>query len=226
MKFTDQIQDNSTIKVLMFDTNVIIPYLDKKHSESSDTENELNRLYRLKIDLYYSQPCLLEILNYWRIKWLYTACLNLKRYAHNLPKSFYGIISNAETELRTGRRNKYLYEHEVKNIRASLNSKPELWSRLISTLGGKMSLIENELVKIDFKYAKFNSEIYPHADKDNWPKWETTYSFIEKYGLASNDAAILNMASYSTIHGFVSNDGDLEFAVSKGAYDPDKFFGL
>jgi hypothetical protein len=55
---------------------------------------------------------------------------------------------------------------------------------------------------------------------------ENAYNLIEKYGLGSNDAAILNMAIYSTINGFVSNDGDMEFAVLKGAYDPSKFFGL
>jgi predicted nucleic acid-binding protein len=226
MKFTDQIEDDSTFKRLMFDTNVIIPFLDKKHAESKDVEEELNRLYRLDINFYYSQPCLLEILNYWRIKWLYTACLTLKRYAQNLPKQFYGIVTNAETELISHKRTKYLYDHEVKNIRASLISRPELWSRLVSTIGGKMNLIETELIKINFQYAKFNSEIYPVDDKANWPRWEIAYSFIEKYGLASNDAAILNMANYKTIDGFVSNDGDIEFAVSKGAYPREQFFGL
>lgn len=162
-------------------------------------------------------------MNYWRIKWLYTACLTLKRYAQNLPRQFHGIITNAESEFNLGKRNKYLYDHEVKNIRGALSTKPELWSRLIATLSGKMSLIEKELVKINFQYAKFNSDIYLMGDKANWPRWETAYSFIEKYGLASNDAAILNMAIYKTIDGFVSNDGDIEFAVSKGCYPHEKF---
>jgi predicted nucleic acid-binding protein len=226
MKFTSEITDNSVFKVMMFDANIIIPYIDKKHDDSSDVEAELNRLYALDIDFYYSQPCLLEILNYWRIKWLFNACLLLKRNAHNLPKSFYGIISNAETEFNTGTRDKYLYDHEVKKIRTALSSRPELWARLIGTLNGKMASIQTELKKINVTYAKFNSPIYPLEDKDNWPKWETAYSFIEKYGLASNDAAILNMTVYKTIHGFVSNDGDLEFAVTQGAYDPNKFFGV
>ncbi len=226
MSFTADIQDNSIFKVLMLDANIIIPYLDKKHADTKETEEELKRLREIGISFYYSQPCFLELLNYWRIKWLFNACILLKKNVPHLHKKFYGIVSNAETEFHNGDRNKYLYDHEVKQIRSLLSSRPELWARLITTLNGKMASLIADLTKINVIYAKFNSEIYPLTDKDNWPKWERAYQFIERYGLASNDAAILNMAIYPTIDGFVSNDGDMEFAVKQGAYETTKFFGL
>ena len=172
MQYTSVIQDNSTYKVLMLDANIIIPFLDKKHDDCLEVENELNRLYGLSVDFYYSQPCLLEILNYWRIKWLYNACLLLKKNVPYLPKPFYGIINNAETELHTGERDRYLYDHEVKRIRTVLSAKAGLWERLIATLNGKIATLLKELAKTNIAYAKFNSTIYPVEDKDNWPKWE------------------------------------------------------
>lgn len=41
---------------------------------------------------------------------------------------------------------------------------------------------------------------------------------MEKYGLASNDAAILNMVNGGqNIEGFISNDGDILFAAANQA---------
>lgn len=52
------------------------------------------------------------------------------------------------------------------------------------------------------------------------------HSLIENHLLGSSDAAILNMAKYSKIDGFVSNDSDLVIAVTNGAYEKSRFFQI
>lgn len=68
-----------------------------------------------------------------------------------------------------------------------------------------------------FSFKLFNNDIM---------LTNNVYLMIEKYGLGSNDAAILNMANYSSICGFVSNDGDMIFTINQGTYNPAKFFGI
>ncbi|MFN8369588.1 MAG: hypothetical protein U0T83_03060 [Bacteriovoracaceae bacterium] len=44
-------------------------------------------------------------------------------------------------------------------------------------------------------------------------------ALVERFALASNDAAILNMANFSTIDGLVTNDGDMLFVAENGGFD-------
>lgn len=226
MRFTSEIQDNSDFKFLMLDANIIIPYIDNKHQDHKDTLNEVKRLLGLNIQFLYSHPCLLEVLNYWRGKWIYTGCELLDRNSKNLPRDFYRIFGSARGRWNGGDHRRYLHDTEIKDLRDTLNARGGLWGRMISSMNGKISKLPNDLGKIKIYYADFDSIYYPIADKANWPKMDNVYLMIEKYGLGSNDAAILNMANYSSICGFVSNDGDMSFAINQGAYNPAKFFGI
>lgn len=226
MQDSTAITDKSVFEVLMLDANIIIPFLDKNHTLFKNAQSELKRLFILEVDLVYSQPCLLEIINYWRCRLIFMHCLILVRNTNSLNYKFVNIIRNAESEFKNNKRNKYLYDYEIKEIRKLLSSVPGLWEKLVGSMNGKIQNLIKNLEKTNIVYAQFTSAIYPLSDKANWPKWNGAFSLIENYGLASNDAAILNMADYSTIHGFISNDGDIEFACSKGGYDINKLIKI
>jgi len=230
MQFTTEIADNAKFKILLLDANILIPFLDQKYADQEHRDeivDELARLVSLDIDLIYPQPCYLEILNYFRGKWIYMACERLVRYQPRLvPFQVGGILKAAEQRRLASDHDRYLYDSEIKTIRNLTYSKGNLWKGISSAVSGQILKLEKELTKSKIHYAKFDSIYYPLADKSNWPKWDGMHKLIEDHLLGSSDAAILNMAKYSTIDGFISNDSDLSIAASNGAYDASKFFRI
>ena len=227
MQFTDEILNNAKFKILLLDANIIIPFLDRDYAKKdvrAEIVPELARLVSLGIDLIYPQPCYLEILNYFRGKWIFKACDRIVRYQSNPPYKLKGILMAAETRRRSEDPERYLYDSEIKKIRTLLYSRPKLWTDIAQIVSGQIKKLEAELTNSKIHYAKFDSNYYPFEDKINWPKWDGMHSLIENHLLASSDAAILNMAKYSKIDGFVSNDSDLIIAVTNGAYEKTKFF--
>lgn len=220
MPFTNILNNNDKIKVLMMDANILIPLLDFDYPDKELRKEivlEISRLISLDIKLIYTQPCYLEILNYFRNKWIFKACQRMVQYQHAGAKQIRGIIIAAENRRMTGEDDRYLYDNEVKKIRLAFSLNTKVWSGITIATRGKIKLLEDELKKIQISYAKFDSVYYPLADKSNWPNWSGMHAMIENYLLASNDAAILNMVNYKSIDGIISNDSDLEFAVKQGA---------
>ena len=220
MQFTNKLKNNDKFKTLMMDANIIIPLLDFDYPDKelrNEIVSEVARLITLDIQLIYSQPCYLEILNYFRNKWIFKACQRMVQYQHSGTHSIKGIIFGAETRRKAGNDDRYLFDNEVKKIRLALSTNPKVWTGITIATRGKIKILETELNKLKIDYANFGSKYYPMADKPNWPTWAGMHSMIENYLLASNDAAILNMVNYSSIDGIISNDTDLEFAVTQGA---------
>lgn len=229
MQFTNILKNNDKIKVLMTDTNILIPLLDFDYPDKELREeivSEVSRLIALEINLIYSQPCYLEILNYFRNKWIFKACQRMVQYQHPGANQIRGIISGAEARRKSGVDDRYLFDNEVKKIRLAFSSNEKVWSGITIATRGKIKALDNELNKLKIVYAKFDSIHYPLTDKTNWPNWSGMHSMIENYLLASNDAAILNMVNYKTIDGIISNDSDLEFAVKQGAIGPKVLFQI
>lgn len=95
----------------------------------------------------------------------------------------------------------------------------DFWFALCKqALATEFSKLDKVLSNTNFIYAKFDDHnVYPVENKKLWPNWVAANSLMEKYGLASNDAAILNMVNGgNSIDGFLTNDGDLLFAIAKG----------
>lgn len=171
MQFTTEIADNAKFKILLLDANILIPFLDQKYADQEHRDeivDELARLVSLGIDLIYPQPCYLEILNYFRGKWIYVACERLVRYQPRLvPFQVSGILKSAEQRRLTSDHDRYLYDSEIKTIRNLTYSKGNLWKGISSAVSGQILKLEKELTKSKIHYAKFDSIYYPLADKSN-----------------------------------------------------------
>lgn len=207
-----------TLKRFMVDANIAISYLDAKHALNSEVKKRLQDLYIEGATFYYSQPVLLEVKNYWRRK-LLTECI--EQHIQNGKRLF----SKFEKKYLEFRSNYPLNEYQLKLLRETLENIAkgkgvDFWFALCNqALGSQFGKLDQVLSQSNFKYAKFNDEdVFPLNQKSNWPEWESTDMLMEKYGLASNDAAILNMVNGGlNIEGFISNDGDILFAAAKSA---------
>ena len=206
---------------LMIDANIAISYLDSTHILNSKVKKKLQNLRIDGSTFYYSQPVLLEVKNYWRRK-LITECIELHlQKGQSLFKKF----EKKYIEFRSSNSNGPLKEYQLKALRETLENIAkgkgvDLWFTLCDqALGNQFKKLDEMLSQSNFIYAKFgDNDVYPSDEKDSWPKWDSADLLMEKYGLASNDAAILNMVNGGkNIEGFISNDGDILFAAAKKA---------
>lgn len=213
-----------TAKHILVDSNILITYFDKKHQFHIDTYNRLSPMYLKGANFYYVQPCLLEFKEYWRRK-LITECIELQL---SLDFHFYNKFKTAYIDFRTQnlkRNHLYLSDRQLKDLRLTLENvaagKGLLhWFQLCAiALQGNLSKIETQLSSSSFIYSHFNDNfLFPSSNKLKWPKWPDADLIQEKFGLASNDAAILNMVNGAVgIDSFMSNDGDMLFAAANGA---------
>lgn len=211
----------NSFRRLMVDANIAITYLDSTHILNSKVKNKIQNLYIDGATFYYSQPVLLEVKNYWRRK-LITECV--KQHLEK-GQSLFRKFEKKYIEFRSSNSTEPLKEYQLKALRETLeniaNGKGvELWFKLCDqALGNQFKKLDEMLSQSNFKYAKFDDDdVYPTSQKNNWPKWYSADRIMEKYGLASNDAAILNMVNGGkNIEGFISNDGDILFAAAKQA---------
>ncbi len=191
------------------------------------TLKRLSQIYGNGANFYFVQPCLLEFKEYWRRK-LITECIELQL---SLGFHFYNKFKIAYADFKTHnskRNHLYLNDRQLKDLRSSLENvaggKGLLhWFELCtSALQGQFSKIETQLSSTSFIYSHFNDNfLFPESNKSKWPKWTDADLIQEKFGLASNDAAILNMVNGARgIDSFMTNDGDMLFAVSNGAINP------
>jgi len=213
----------------ILDSNIVIQFLDKDNLLHDQVRSKMNELFIAGVQFYYPAPALLEIKNYWRLKELHDSI----QYAIDNGFNFFSDFQKHFTDIAPMRRrkNRYLNDNDVKELRSLLekvhNNKGIVrWFQLCDTaLKGKMSAIDQTLKNSNIRYTNFgDEEIFLSDEKSEWPKWGTANNLIEKYALASNDAAILNMAFAKRIDGIISNDKDLVFAVKNGAYPSDKLF--
>lgn len=211
-------------KHILVDSNILIAYFDKKHTFYKNTFKRLNPRYLNGANFYYVQPCLLEFKEYWRRK-LITECIELQL---SLGFYFYSKFKTTYLDFKTQnskRNHLYLSDRQLKDLRLTLENVAAgkgllLWFQLCTiALHGRLSKIETQLSSSSFIYSRFNDNyLFPISTKSTWPKWPDADLIQEKFGLASNDAAILNMANGANgIDSFISNDGDMLFAVSNGA---------
>jgi len=213
----------------ILDSNVIIQFLDKDNLYYGQVKSKIDQLFLAGVQFYYPAPALLEIKNYWRLKELHDAIQLAIDNGFNFFAKFQDYFKDVAPKRR--KNNKYLNDNDVKELRAILerihsNKGVNRWFLLCETaLKGKMSAIDQTMKDSNIRYTNFgDEEIFLNGEKTEWPKWGTANNLIEKYALASNDAAILNMAFAKKIDGFISNDRDLVFAVKNGAYPSDKLF--
>tara|TARA_B110001454_G_scaffold219057_1_gene249574 strand:- start:11097 stop:11822 length:726 start_codon:yes stop_codon:yes gene_type:complete len=211
-------------KRILVDSNIIVAYFDEKHKFHKEVFDRLNPVYLNGASFFYVQPCLLEFKEYWRRKKL-TECIE-----EMIGKEFYFFreFRKLYNKFRTDNQNQgyeYLSDRQIKNLRGTLenihnNKGLNFWFDLSNVaLTGTLSNLENRLSKSKFIYAKFDdNNLFPISNKPNWPKWIDADLAQEKFCLAANDAAILNMTNNAfNIDSFISNDGDMLFAVSNGA---------
>jgi len=206
---------------LMIDANIAISYFDANHSLHGEVKKRIQKLFINGSTFYYSQPVFLELKNYWRRK-LITECIEQHL---TQGKRLYSKFEKQYLEFKSKNTNPPLKEHQLKNLRETLENISkgkgvEFWFLLCDqALNGQFKQLDETLAQSNFIYAKFNDDdVYPSSLKSQWPQWITADAIMEKYGLASSDAAILNMVnSGQKIEGFISNDGDILFAAAKDA---------
>lgn len=206
---------------LMIDANIAISYFDLNHKFHAGVKKRIQSLFLNGSTFYYSQPVYLELKNYWRRK-LITECIeqHLKQ-----DKKLYSKFEKQYRDFKSNNLNDLLKEHQLKQLRETLENVSkgkgvEYWFLLCDqALRGQFDELDQTLAQSNFKYAKFgDDDVYPLNLKNQWPQWSGVDALMEKYGLASSDAAILNMVNGGQkIEGFISNDGDILFAAAKGA---------
>lgn len=211
-------------KRIMVDSNIIIAFFDQKHKFHTKVHQRLSPIYLGGADFFYVQPCLLELKEYWRRKKItecIEACITNGYY---LYRKFGTAFQEFASENKK-RQHLYLSDRQIKDLRATLenvaNGKGlKQWSELCNiALSGAFSNLESELKKTRFIYANFDdNNVFPIQNKATWPKWQGADLIQEQYGLASSDAAILNMVNGGVnIDSVISNDGDILYAAASGA---------
>ncbi len=202
------------------DANVAISYLDTTHKMHFEVKKKIQNLFLNGVNFYYSQPVLLEVKNYWRRK-LITECIDQHLRS---GKELYSRFKKQYQDFRTNKSNEPLREHLLKSLRETLENVAkgkgaDYWFLLCDqAMRGQFKTLDETLAQSNFKYAKFDDDdVFPISLKANWPKWPAADFLMEKFGLASSDAAILNMVNGERIEGFITNDGDILFATAKGA---------
>lgn len=213
---------------VLVDANIIIAFFDRRHSFHTKVHSRLNPVYLLGADFYFVQPCLLELKEYWRRKKI-TECLDMC-----LEENFklFGEFEKALKKFRASNASNgdlYLSDWQLKQLRATLENVAHgrgihHWLSLCKkAMDGSMAHLDEDLKSTRFKYAKKDDgDVYPKENETAWPKWETADQIQEKFGLASNDAAILNMVNGAKdIDAFITNDGDVLFAIMNGALTKD-----
>lgn len=213
---------DSTKRILV-DSNIIIAFFDEKHKFHKEVFERLNPIYLSGADFFYVQPCLLEIKEYWRRKKL-TECIDeMIKNDFYFFREFKKLYSKFSVDNFTQGYD-YLSDRQIKKLRGSLegihkNKGLNFWFDLSElALSGTLTSLESKISRSKFIYAKFDdNNVFPISNKTNWPKWVDADLIQEKHCLASNDAAIINMTNNAfNIDSFISNDGDMLFAISNG----------
>ncbi len=211
-------------KRVLVDANIVIAYFDQKHVFHPKVHARLNPIYLAGADFFFVQPCLLELKEYWRRKMLSETIELQLSNGYRLFRKFETAYINFSVENRR-RGHLYLNDYQLKKLREVLENIAagkgiKYWLMLCGhALNGKLAQLEQDLTASNFKYAKFDDgDVFPLELKSKWPKWSAADLLQEKFGLASSDAAILNMTNGGRdVDAFVSNDGDVLFAVAGGA---------
>lgn len=209
-------------KRILVDSNILIAFFDTRHKLHDKVYSRLIPVYVAGAEFYYVQPCLLEFKEYWRRK-IMTECIELRIQENYYFYSEFRKCYNAAKEKNGS--DLYLKDYQVKALRATLENVAkgkgvQYWFDFCNqALTNTLSTLETNLAKTNFNYAKFDDgKLFPITLKAQWPKWQTADQMQEKYGLASSDAAILNMTnSAQGVDSFLTNDGDALFAVMNGA---------
>jgi len=209
---------------IMIDANIAIAYIDTSHKFHSQVKKRLQTLYANGAIFFYPQPVLLEVKDYWRRK-LLTETI---RTHISGGKRLYNKFEKLFKDFEEANKNEILYDRQIKKLRETLEpiakeKGVEFWFALCKqALNTEFSKLDIFLSTSSFKYAKFNDgDVYPKEDQSKWPNWDQAYGLMEKFGLGSSDAAILNMVNGGkAIDGFFTNDGDLLFAIAKDGLNP------
>lgn len=214
---------------IILDANIIIAYLDSKHKFHTKVRQRLTKRYVDGANFYYTLPCILEVKNYWRRKFITETIESHIQQGKKLFSRFEQEYNKYRPSLQ--RNQDYLNEFQIKCLRGTLENVANgkgvrFWFEFCDlALNQKIQQLEETLLKINLKYAKFDdNDVFPIENKINWPTWDQCDQVIEKFGLASNDAAILNMVNKGAgVDGFISNDGDMIFAIQNGALNSSVF---
>lgn len=208
-------------KRIMVDANVVIGHLDSKHKFHTTIKKKIQDLFIEGSTFYFSQPSLLETKNYWRRK-LLTECIQTHL---DSGRQLFRDFQKLYLDFKERNKGEALGDRQIKELRQTIEKihsgkGVEYWALLCDqAMADQFKKLENTLASSNFKYAKLNDDdVFPLPNKPKWPQWEHVDGLIEKHGLGSNDAAIINMVNGAKdIDGFISNDGDLLFAIAKGA---------
>jgi predicted nucleic acid-binding protein len=216
----------------MFDANVLVALLDAEHKNHRPIKALVRHLFIAEAKLYYVQPAYLEVLNFWRRKSFTEYLEEIHASGSTMPGRFERAYRFHVEELRkhaATRSDLYFQDYAIKDLRDHLlrvggkNQREVgrgLWSDFCQkAFVDRFATANSILQSLRVTYAKFaDQDVYPIEAKAEWPRWESAIALIERHCLASNDAAILNMAAGGTdITGFVSNDYDVLIAAEAGA---------
>lgn len=212
-------QDSSRLALrLLLDTNIVLSYVDQKDHFHKYILGLLTNLLAYQTEFYFVLPTRLELTQKWRLKvfsdylYRYLSMNNeiFSSFEIDRPKIFKKILEG-----------KRLDEQQIKIIRDWCLAKPEglnVWHEFTQdALSGEFNRLENALENMDISYVSYDHAIYT-APKGSRPQWQSAYTLMEKYGLSSNDAAILNMCSTANgLDGIVTSDRDFCSAIEAGA---------
>ena len=89
------------------------------------------------------------------------------------------------------------------------------WVRLSDRY--RFQRLDNILLSAGIEYVSYgNLDMF--GNQNIKPEWGGAYHLMEKFGLSSNDAAILNMCSTATeLDGILTTDNDVSSAVAVNA---------
>ncbi len=228
-------EDHSNTR-LMLDSNILNALLDTSNKFHAAVTPVIQHLYETSARLFYVQPAYLEVLDYVRRKSFTEYLAELYAAGQTMPRRFDKVYQKQverKDEVAQSRGDPYFKDFAIKALRDSLldvsNAEQRqagrtLWRDLcVNAFEDRFSAIHNALGALGITYAKLNDDdVFPSEMRPYWPKWEDAVALIAKHCLASNDAAILNMAARGKdINSFMTNDYDALIAATDGAL-PDR----
>ena len=215
------LQDPKVQSYIALDTNILIQLVDKSHNFHGPTINFFEK-YRRKggeAVFFYLLASKLELGEYLRKKsytaWLTSTFSSGQSFLGN-NSSFDTFCLDHEFVTSNSRPDEILTDRQIKELRvqcirsaASTEEGLKIWENISQmALNSRYNQAYDTLKKLGITYKGFqDTDLFSEANRASWKEQE---KLIQKFGLGSADAAILNMVNANQkITGLMTNDSDL-----------------
>lgn len=207
-----EIQESNESRYLVLDTNILIAICDEDHRFHQQTTRFFSQIkHKQNIKPTFNVVSRFELQEYLRKKYL-TKLLYAQRSKDTAQNKYIPGLEDISKQLIADIRYDFLSDKKIKELRGYIKEhfSIEGWKNFCSY--ALKPHFENDISRLEKLNISYVSLSTPNMFRENHsrPKWVDQEKIILKYGLAANDAGILNMlANHPETAGIITNDYDI-----------------